>query len=156
MRASGKLIVLAAAVVVAAAIVLVGGTSARGAREQAARLNPLVVRGRYFRSAERVTAPGFGRLRAAAQAVEVKVPASRVCIREIDGIKLGVRSLGRPRRYRVRLYDPRDKVVLDHRGLATPPLEAMAVQGNARRHLPHRLQPPRTHPPLPHLALGCA
>ena len=38
MRASGKLMVLPAAVVVAAAIVLVGGTSARGAREQAAVL----------------------------------------------------------------------------------------------------------------------
>ena len=147
MRASGKLIVLAAAVVVAAAIVLVGGTSARGAREQAAvlriaRLNPLVVRGRYFRSA--------------AQAVEVKVPASRVCIREIDGIKLGVRSLGRPRRYRVRLYDPRDKVVLDHRGLATPRWKQWpyrAMRGGTYRtvyNLPGRTRRYRTS------ALGCA
>ena len=62
---------------------------------------------------------GLDRARAAAQAVEVKVPAARACIREIDGIKVGVRSRGGPRRFRVRLYDPRGKVVLDHGGLAT-------------------------------------
>jgi hypothetical protein len=62
---------------------------------------------------------GLGRARAAAQAVEVRVPATRVCLREIDGIKLGVRSRdGGPRRFRVRLVDPHGKVVLDHGGLA--------------------------------------
>jgi pyruvate-formate lyase-activating enzyme len=41
-------------------------------------------------------------------------------LREIDGIELGVRAReGGPRRYRVRLYDPHGKVVLDHSGLAT-------------------------------------
>jgi hypothetical protein len=64
-------------------------------------------------------AVGFSRVRAAVQAVEVKVPAARVCIRELDGIKVGVRSRGGPRRFRVRVYDPRGKVVLDRSGLAT-------------------------------------
>jgi hypothetical protein len=67
-----------------------------------------------------VLAVGLNRARAAAQAIEAKVPAARVCIREIDGIEVGVRSRGGPRRFRVRLYDPRGKVVLDHGGLATP------------------------------------
>lgn len=63
---------------------------------------------------------GLGRALAAAQAVEVEVPATRVCLREIDGIKLGVRVRdGGSRRYRVRLFDPHGKVVLDHSGLAT-------------------------------------
>ena len=67
-----------------------------------------------------VLAVGLGRARAAAQAVEVRAPATRVCLREIDGIKLGVRSRdGGPRRFRVRLFDPRGKVVLDRSGLAT-------------------------------------
>ena len=60
-------------------------------------------------------AVGFAR----AQAVEVKVPKSRVCIRQVNGIELGVRSRGGPHRFRVRLSDPHGKVVLDHRGLAT-------------------------------------
>lgn len=61
---------------------------------------------------------GLGRALAAAQAVEVKVPKTRVCIRQLNGIELGVRSRGAPRRFRTRLYDPHGKVVLDHRGLA--------------------------------------
>ena len=65
-------------------------------------------------------AVGLGRARAAAQAVEVKVPAARVCLREFDAIKLGVRARGAgSRRYRVRLYDPHGKVVLERSGLAT-------------------------------------
>jgi hypothetical protein len=65
-------------------------------------------------------AVGLNRARTAAQAVEVKAPAARVCLREIDAIQVGVRSRdGGPRRFRVRLYDPRGKVVLDHGGLAT-------------------------------------
>jgi hypothetical protein len=62
---------------------------------------------------------GLGRARAAAQAVEVKVPATRVCIGKLNGIELGVRSRGGRRRFRIRLYDPHGKVVLDVRGLAT-------------------------------------
>ena len=62
---------------------------------------------------------GLGRARAAAQAVEVKVPKTRVCIRQLNGIELGVRSRGGRRRFRIRLYDPHGKVVLDVRGLAT-------------------------------------
>jgi hypothetical protein len=63
---------------------------------------------------------GLSRARAAARAVEIKVPATRVCLREIDGIMLGVRARDSgPRRYRVRLYDPHGRVVLDHSGLAT-------------------------------------
>ncbi|HYZ78206.1 MAG TPA: hypothetical protein VE596_12615 [Gaiellaceae bacterium] len=64
-------------------------------------------------------AVGLARARAAAQAVEVKVPKTRVCIRQVNGIELGVRSRGARRRFRARLYDPHGKVVLDHRGLAT-------------------------------------
>jgi len=64
-------------------------------------------------------AVGASRARAVAQAVEVKVPATRVCLRELNAIKLGVRSNAGPRRFRVRLYNPHGKVVLDHRGLAT-------------------------------------
>jgi hypothetical protein len=62
---------------------------------------------------------GVGRALAAAQVVEVKVPKSRVCIRQLNGIELGVRSRSGPRRFRIRLYNPHGKVVLDVRGLAT-------------------------------------
>jgi hypothetical protein len=57
---------------------------------------------------------------AAAASLQVRVPASRVCINTIGGIKLGVRWNGTgPRRFRVRLYAPTGKVVLARRGLAT-------------------------------------
>ena len=56
---------------------------------------------------------------AAAQSIRVKVPAVRVCTDTIGGIKVGVRWLSGPRRYRVNVYDPNGKVVLLRRGLAT-------------------------------------
>ena len=101
-------------------------------------------------------AVGLNRARAAAQAIEVKVPSTRVCLREIDGITLGVRSRdGGPRRFRVRLYDPHGKVVLDHGGLATSRWKQWGYRptlGGVYRTvytLPGRSRRYRTH------ALGC-
>jgi hypothetical protein len=57
---------------------------------------------------------------AAAASVQVRIPASRVCTNTIGGIKLGVRWNGAgPRRYSVRLYDPKGLIVLARHGLAT-------------------------------------
>jgi hypothetical protein len=64
-------------------------------------------------------AVGTSRAGATAQVIRVKVPAVRVCTNTIGGIKVGVRWLSGPRRYRVRVYDPNGKVVLVRRGLAT-------------------------------------
>jgi len=68
------------------------------------------------------------RARAATQSIRVKVPAVRVCTNTIGGIKVGVRWLGGPRRYRVRVYDPNGKVVLVRRGLATRTWKRWAVR----------------------------
>jgi hypothetical protein len=56
----------------------------------------------------------------AAPSVQVRIPVARVCTNTIGGIKLGVRWNGAgPRRYSVRLYDPKGEVVLARHGLAT-------------------------------------
>jgi hypothetical protein len=65
-------------------------------------------------------AAGSGGVGAAAASVQVRVPVGRVCTNTIGGIKLGVRWNGTgSRRYGVRLYDPRGKVVLARHGVAT-------------------------------------
>jgi hypothetical protein len=57
---------------------------------------------------------------AAAAGVQVRIPVRVVCTRTIGGIKLGVRWNGTgARRFGVRLYDPKGKVVLARHGLAT-------------------------------------
>jgi hypothetical protein len=57
---------------------------------------------------------------AAAEGIQVVVPATRVCVNEIGAIELGVRWSGSgPRRFRVRLYDPHGEIVLARSGLAT-------------------------------------
>ena len=64
-------------------------------------------------------AAGSGGTDAAAASVQARVPAGRVCINTIGGIKLGVRWNGiGPRRFRVSLYDPSGKVLLARHGLA--------------------------------------
>jgi hypothetical protein len=56
----------------------------------------------------------------AAASVQVRIPARSVCIGTIGGIKLGVRWNGSgARRFGVRLYDPKRKVVLARHGFAT-------------------------------------
>jgi hypothetical protein len=63
---------------------------------------------------------GSGSAGARAASVQVRIPARSVCIDTIGGIKLGVRWNGSgARRFGVRLYDPKGKVVLARHGLAT-------------------------------------
>jgi hypothetical protein len=62
---------------------------------------------------------GVSDAEAAAQKIQVKAPAVRVCINKVGGIKVGVRWISGPRRYQVRVYDPSGKIVLVRRGLAT-------------------------------------
>jgi hypothetical protein len=65
-------------------------------------------------------AVGSGGAGAAAASVQVRVPAGHVCIDTIGGIELGVRWNGiGARRFRVRLYDPKGKVVLARHGIAS-------------------------------------
>jgi hypothetical protein len=64
-------------------------------------------------------AAGAGRTGAAGQSIRVEIPVSRVCTNTIGGIKVGVRWLSGPRRFRVRIYDPAGKIVLVRRELAT-------------------------------------
>lgn len=64
-------------------------------------------------------AVGSGSAGARAATVQVRIPASRVCIDTVGGIRLGVRWSGiGSRRFGVRLYDPKGKVVLARHGLA--------------------------------------
>ena len=67
-----------------------------------------------------VAAAGSSGAGAVTAGVQARVPAARVCLNTIDGIRLGVRWNGvGSRRFRVRLYDPSGKVVLARHGLAT-------------------------------------
>jgi hypothetical protein len=56
---------------------------------------------------------------ATALSIQVKRPAVRVCTNTIGGLEVGVRWLGGPRRYRIRVYDPHGTIVLALSGLAT-------------------------------------
>ena len=67
-----------------------------------------------------VAAAGSSGAGAVTAGVQARVPAARVCLNTIGGIKLGVRWTGTgTRRFRVSLYDPNGKVVLARHGLAT-------------------------------------
>lgn len=63
-------------------------------------------------------AVGTGRSAAASNGVEIKAPVERVCIGRIGGIQVGVRWASGPRRFRIRIYDPRGTLVFSRHGLA--------------------------------------